>query len=103
MPLIGNLEAMLSRGQDSALLRYGLGKAHLDQGQYDAAVEHLKKALELDPRYSAAWKLLGQALAMAKRDAEAIRIYQDGIEIAERNGDLQAAKEMKIFLKRLRK
>ncbi len=103
MSLIGNLEAMLSRGQDSALLRYGLGKAHLDQGQYDAAVEHLKKALEFDAHYSAAWKLLGQALTMAERGTEAIRAYQDGIEVAETNGDLQAAKEMKVFLKRLQK
>jgi hypothetical protein len=30
-------------------------------------------------------------------------VYEQGIEAAEANGDLQAAKEMRVFLNRLRK
>ncbi len=103
MSLIDNLEAMLSRGQDSALLRFGLGAEYLKQGQYDRAAAHLHSALEFDVHYSAAWKLLGQALASAGRRDEALRAYQDGIDQAETQGDLQAAKEMRVFLKRLMK
>jgi Tfp pilus assembly protein PilF len=62
---------------------------------------HLAQAIKHDSDYSAAWKLYGKALAAADRDNEAITAYQQGIQIAETKGDIQAAKEMKVFLKRL--
>lgn len=94
---------MLVRGQDNALLRYGLGGEYLKLKQYDEAIEHLQKAVEHDPTYSAAWKLLGQALSEAGRKHEAIATYDRGIKAAEEKGDTQAAKEMGVFLKRLQK
>ncbi len=97
------LEALLARGQDSAMLRATLGKLYLEQGDAAAACEHLGRALELDPAYSAAWKLFGKARAEAGDTAAAIATYRRGIEVAEAKGDLQAAKEMKVFLKRLEK
>lgn len=103
MALVDSLEAMLARGQDGALLRYGLGGEYLKRGEHDRAIEHLRKAVELDPAYSAAWKALGQALTGASRNAEAIAAYERGIRAAEEKGDKQAAKEMTVFLKRLRK
>ena len=57
--------------------------------------------MRLDPEYSAAWRALGQALTAAGRAAEAEQSYARGIEIAERRGDQQAAKEMRVFVKRL--
>jgi len=45
--------------------------------------------------------MLGKALAAAARPAEAQEAYRQGIAAAERKGDVQAAKEMKVFLKRL--
>jgi tetratricopeptide (TPR) repeat protein len=100
--LIDNLEALLARGQDSALLRHGLGAEYLKLKNYDKAIEHLRQALAKDPKYSAAWKLLGEALAESGRKDEAIRTYEDGIRAAEEKGDIQAAKEMRVFLKRLK-
>jgi len=99
--LIGNLERMLSEGNDTAMVRFGLGKAYLDAGQNDKAAEHLRQAIQQQPDYSAAWKLLGKALAQAGRSEEAALAYTRGIEVAEDRGDIQAAKEMKVFLKRL--
>lgn len=103
MATIESLEAMLARGQDSALLRYSLGGEYLKSGHHEKSVEHFRQAVALDPGYSAAWKLLGQALADTGRRDEAIRAYEDGIRVAEDKGDLQAAKEMTVFLKRLKK
>ena len=103
MPLTANLEAMLARGQDSALLRYGLGGEYLNLKQYDKAIDHLRKAVALDPKYSAAWKLLGKALAETGRTDEAVKAYEDGIRAAETKGDMQATKEMTVFLKRLQR
>ncbi len=103
MAILDNLEAMLARGQDTVLLRYSLGGEYLKLDQFDKAAAHLRKAVEKDPKYSAAWKLLGKALADAGHNDEAIKAYENGIKVAEEKGDKQAAKEMMVFLKRLQK
>lgn len=103
MDPVQTFEKMLAAGQDSALLRYSLGNAYLKQGDSAHAVEHLARAVELDAGYSAAWKAYARALADAGRRDDAIRAYQTGIGVAEDKGDIQAAKEMKVFLKRLQK
>jgi tetratricopeptide (TPR) repeat protein len=97
------LEAMLAAGKDSALLRYGLGQAYVQEGKLEEALRHLAKAVELDAGYSAAWKLYGKMLAEAGRTEKAMKAYQKGIESAQRKGDVQAAKEMQVFLRRLEK
>ncbi len=103
MALIDNLEKMLAAGQDNALLRYGLGGECLKLQRYTDAVLHLRKAVQLDPGYSAAWKLLGKALTEAGDVPDAMQTYRHGIDVAEKKGDKQAAKEMQVFLKRLEK
>jgi tetratricopeptide (TPR) repeat protein len=100
MTAAANLEALLAKGPDTALLRYSLGNEYLKQGDLDRAIEHLAIATRLDPRYSAAWKLHGKALQAARRPGEAIAILDQGIQIAEERGDIQAAKEMRVFRQR---
>jgi tetratricopeptide (TPR) repeat protein len=95
-----NLEALLAKGPDTALLRYSLGNEYLKQGELERAIAHLAAATRLDPRYSAAWKLHGKALQAAGRPQEAIAILDQGIAVAEKKGDIQAAKEMHVFRKR---
>lgn len=95
--MLENLTAMLARGQDSALLRYSLGNEYLKQGQAEAAVTHLAEAVRQDPAYSAAWKLYGRALAELGRHADAVAVFDQGIAAAESRGDVQAAKEMRVF------
>lgn len=97
------LEKLLKQGQDSALLRFGLGRGYLDAGRIQEAVLHLEAAVTLDPGYSAAWKHYAQALVLAGRIEEAAAAYERGIAAAEGRGDVQAAKEMTVFLKRLRR
>jgi len=101
MSLTENLEKMLAAGTDNALLRFGLGNAYLHANDPERAVGHLRRAVEHDPGYSAAWKLLGKALTQLERLEEAATAYEAGIRQAEAKGDLQAAKEMRVFLKRL--
>ena len=99
---LANLERLLAAGKESALLRFSLGNEHLKVGEAQVAVGHLQRAVELDPEYSAAWKLLGRALGESNRLEEAIQAYDAGIAVAERRGDKQAAKEMSVFARRLR-
>ena len=97
------LEAMLDRGQDNALLRFTLGNLLYKQKNYEKAGSHLSKAVEMDPNYSAAWKIYGRTLAAAGKQQEAISAFKQGMSVAEKRGDIQAAKEMTVFLKRLEK
>ena len=92
---------MLAAGKDGALLRFGIGNEYLKEGDPANAAVHLQRAVALDPAYSAAWKLLGKALAAAGRESEALAAWRDGIAAAERKGDKQAMKEMQVFVRRL--
>lgn len=96
-----NFERMLADGKDGALLRFGLGNEYFRSGALDSAVEHLRRAVALDPDYSAAWKLLGKALNAAGRTDEARAAWNDGIAAAQRKGDKQALREMQVFVRRL--
>ena len=99
--MIARLQALLAAGKDNALLRFSLGSAYLKTGEAANACTHLARALEHDPEYSAAWKLYGRALAETGDADAALKAYQRGIEVAERKGDKQAAKEMGVFARRL--
>jgi predicted Zn-dependent protease len=96
-------EALLAAGKDNALLRFSLGMQYLKGGDAAKAVAHLREAVKQDPKYSAAWKLLGKALAETGAPEEAKAAYREGIAAAEAKGDKQAAKEMAVFLRRLEK
>lgn len=98
--MIEKLKQMLDQGRDDVLVRFGLGNEYLKQGEYAQAIVHLRKALAHDPQYSVAWKLLGKALSAAGDDHAAAKAYEQGIVVAQHRGDAQAAKEMKVFLRR---
>lgn len=99
--LRSSLEARLAAGGESALLRFSLGSVCFHARKLDDSLIHLERAVALDPDYSAAWALLGKA----KRDAGdwegAIRTFERGITVADRQGDVQAARQMRTFMYRL--
>jgi len=97
---IANFEKLLAKGPDTPLLRFSLGSAYLAEDPVKAA-EHFQAALVLDPAYVAAWKLLGEALSRTGDTEGAKFAYTEGIVAAEVHGQVQAAKEMRVFLKRL--
>lgn len=103
MDLLERLESMLASGTDTALLRFSLGNEYLRAQQASKACAHLAAAVQQDPHYSAAWKLLGRAYSEHGDLPAAIDAYRKGIEVATGNGDIQAAKEMRVFARRLEK
>lgn len=96
-----SLEKLLAQGKDSATLRFALGAEYLKQDNNEQAIRHLHAAVEMEPDYSAAWKLLGRAQAGAGLLQEARASYTRGIAVALERGDEQAAREMQVFLRRL--
>ncbi|CAA0102354.1 Uncharacterised protein [Zhongshania aliphaticivorans] len=99
---IEGLEKMLAKGNDSAMLRFGLAKAYFDS-QPELAVEHLRECVALDPDYSAAWNLLGKAYVQTGDKVSAESVWSTGLDVAIRKGDKQTEKEITVFLKKLQK
>ena len=98
---LANFEQMLAAGKDGALLRYSLGNEYLKADDPARAAEHLARAVAQDPKYTAAWKLYGKALAASGRDAEALAAWREGIAVAAAHGDKQAEREMTVFARRI--
>ncbi len=98
---IAQLRKQIGSARDGALLRFSLGQLLLAQGETSAAIDELRSALKFDPRYSAAWKLLGQACLSIGDPIAASDAYHEGISVAAARGDKQAEKEMRVFLKRI--
>lgn len=102
-PALEQLLKLVGTPRDGALLRFSIGSGYLRSGDAATAIPHLREALARDPGYSAAWKLLGQALAQAGAARDALETFHKGVEVAEGRGDKQAAKEMAVFARRLEK
>lgn len=98
-----NLLKLVGTPRDGALLRFSIGAEYLKAGDLENAAVQLREAVAKDPDYSAAWKLLGKALAEAGRATDALAAYERGLAVADRRGDKQAAKEMALFARRLRR
>lgn len=100
-PLIASLRQQCNGPRDGALLRFSLGTALLADGEAGAAIDELRRALEFDPGYSAAWKALGKASLDAGQPEAAAAAWRNGIAAASQRGDQQAGREMGVFLRRL--
>ena len=100
-PIIANLEKLLGGPRDGALLRYSLGNEWLKADDPARAAACFREAVNRDPDYSAAWKQLGKALSDQGQPVEALAAYREGVSVATAKGDLQAAKEMTVFAKRI--
>ena len=102
-PSVETLEKLVGTPRDGALLRYSLGLEFSKQQNLPKAIEHLRRAVALDPGYSAAWRALGKALEAAGDAEAALGAYRDGIAAAQKKGDKQAEKEMTVFARRIEK
>ena len=100
---IDKLLKLIGTARDGALLRFSLGSEYLKLQEFESAAASFRAAVERDPQYSAAWKLLGTALDRSGHPEQALEAYRQGIAVAESRGDKQAAKEMAVFARRLAK
>ncbi len=101
--VIANLHKLIGTPRDGALLRFSLGSEYLKSGDAHSAQLQFAEAVARDPGYSAAWKLLGRALAETGQPQAALDAYRRGIAVAENKGDKQAAREMTVFARRIEK
>ena len=100
---IQQFQELIALEPDDTVLRFGLGELYIEAENFAAAAEQFAEIVRLDPQYSAAYRYLGQAYTALGQTQEAVEVFQHGIAVAEARGDLQTAKEMRVFLRRLQK
>lgn len=98
---IAQLLRLLDGPRDGPLLRYALAAEYRKAGQADQAIAQLRVAVSRAPDHSASWKLLGTVLGESGDNAGALEAYRLGIDAAQRKGDVQAVKEMRVFARRI--
>jgi predicted Zn-dependent protease len=101
MDRIAQLSEIVADDPNDGLARFMLGRELLAAKRAGEAVEQLARAVELTPDHTASHRELGNALAAAGRNEEALAAWAAGLEVAERTGDLQTGKEMRVFRNRL--
>ena len=94
---------LLEKDPENPMILFSLGNELFKEGEYAEARDHLRRALETKPDYSVAYRTLGRAHYELGEYAEARRVFTEGREVAEKNGDLQTVREIDVFMRRLEK
>ena len=94
---------LLEKDPENPMILFSLGNELFKEGEYTEARTHLRRAIENKPDYSVAYRTLGRAHYELHEDAEARRVFTEGREVAEKNGDLQTVREIDVFMRRLEK
>ena len=94
---------LLERDPNNPMVLYSLGNELFKEEKYSEAREYLSRAIQNKPDYSVAYRVLGRTFYELREDAEAHRVFAEGREVAQKNGDLQTVKEIDVFVRRLEK
>jgi uncharacterized protein HemY len=94
---------LLEKDPENPMILFSLGNELFKEGEYVEARDHLRRAIENKPDYSVAYRALGRAHYELREDTEARRVFTEGREVAQKNGDLQTVREIDVFMRRLEK
>ncbi|MFN3199877.1 MAG: Fe(2+)-trafficking protein [Bradymonadia bacterium] len=95
---IEEFRKMAQANPEDELAHFALGQALLNADRPGEAIGALKYVLRLNEEFSKAWVLLGEAHAGSGDDLKAVEIWQQGYEVALKQGHLMPANEIKAHL-----
>jgi tetratricopeptide (TPR) repeat protein len=88
------LKQMVSQDPNNSFARYGLAMELANSGDLSEGVAEFRTLLEHDENYAAAYYHFGQALEKLGEVEQARAVYEKGIEVTTRKGDLHARGEI---------
>lgn len=97
---IEQFRKMAQANPDDDLAHYALGQALIDADRHGEAVNVLRHVIKLNPGYSRAYVLLGEAQEATEDTDGAIATWHAGYGAAMGRGDLLPANDMKARLAR---
>ena len=90
--------AMLTEQPENAMIWYGLASEQFKLEHWAEAAKSLRQVVSLNPDYTAAYQMLGTALAKMDDVPGAQQAWRDGIEAAGRTGAWKAGQHMQGLL-----
>lgn len=96
-PRIEPLKKVLAIDPNDEVAWFGLGKAYLEDANYDEAISALENCVRVKPTYSAAYFALAQALQKKGLIDYCRRICEKGIEVSTQNGDAMVTKNLELL------
>ncbi len=96
---IQQFQKMAEADPTNEIGHFSLGREYFNAGQYAAAVQSLGRVIEINPNISKAYQLIGSALLKQNQRDEAVKVWTDGVKIADSRGEVLPRNEMVQFLK----
>jgi len=92
------LELLASKDPGDPFIQYAIALEYVSSHQLEQAAGILEKLMEASPDYTAGYHQAGRVYEQLDRDDEARRCYEQGIVVAERQGDAKDLDEMREAL-----
>lgn len=89
---------MAEKRPNDPMVQYGLGTEYKKAGDLASAANAFRAVVAANPAYTAAWQELGSVLVDAGERDEAVRVFREGVDVADRAGAWKAREHMKRLL-----
>ena len=76
---------------------FGLGKAYMEDANFEEAAKALQQCVVVKPTYSAAYYALAQSLHKLGRIDECRAVCATGIDVSTKNGDAMVTKNCEML------
>lgn len=96
-PRIEPLKNILATDPNDDAAWFGLGKAYMEDGNFEEAAKALRRCVAVKPSYSAAYLALAQSLQRLGRIDECRSVCRTGIEVSTKNGDAMVTKNLELL------
>ena len=100
-PRIEPLKKVLAIDPVDDVAWFGLGKAYMEDGNFEEAAKALRQCVTVKPTYSAAYYALAQSLHKLGRIEECREVSVTGINISTKNGDAMVTKNLEMLKRSL--
>ena len=96
-PRIEPLKKVLAIDPNDEVAWFGLGKAYMEDSNWQEAVTALQGCIKVKPTYSAAFYALAQSLLKLGRFDECRQVSDEGIAVSTKNGDAMVTKNLEAL------
>ncbi len=96
-PRIEPLKKVLAIDPNDEVAWFGLGKAYMDDGNFQEAATALESCIRVKPGYSAAYLALVQSLQKLGQLDSCKRFCEEGIAVSTKNGDMMVTKALEAL------
>jgi tetratricopeptide (TPR) repeat protein len=92
---------MMQEDPHDLFVKYALAMEYAGRYETDRAIDYLRKVIDEDPNYMAAYYQLGKLLDGKGQQQEAIYYYEKGLLLAQAKKDLKTSNEFRTALDEL--